>query len=358
MANALSSSIGRRPPRGRSGVVQSADPGHPEKSFMGYLKALKDRDYKTVETVYKTAMSENSGKVGGYIVPQDYTTLILETIAEESFIYPRATIWPMASKDTICPKVDVETAQAAGTPPYFGGVLFSWGSEQAPPETEPSFTSLNLTAWDLLGQAVVSNLWVQDVGPAGEQALISLFAKAAAWMMEYAFLQGQGSALKMPTGIVNANATILVNRGTSGHIGVSDMSNMAAKMLPFGWRTAIWACHPSALADLTKITGFISNESPAGAEPGCIGTLLTRPVFVTDKLPALGTKGDLVFFDPRLYVIGDRQQVVIDVSDQVLFQTYQTVYRIWLRMDGKPWLDSPVTLADGTQTASGYVALN
>jgi HK97 family phage major capsid protein len=307
--------------------------------------------------VTKTAMSEDSGQGGGYLVPLEYSIELLKVVAEESFIFPRARQIPMAAAETLCPVVSATQAQAAGTAPYFGGALFTWGSSQAPSETEPTFRQLSLKAWDLLGYSVASNQLLADVSDEGEDALVRVFGQAASWYSEYAFLQGTGSARQMPQGVVNAPAALKVSRASPGTIGVADVANLATGLLPYCWRHAVWACHPSALTKIMQIGSFFLNGDPDLADGGMAGMLVGRPVFVTDKLPALGSAGDLVFFDPSLYVIGLRQEVLVDVSTHANFATNQTVFRVWLRLDGRPQLDGVVTLADGTKTASAYVVL-
>jgi len=322
-------------------------------------------------------MSVVSGSTGGYLVPIDFTDALLEAIVEESFIFPRATVIPTYSTETQAPRPNVETAPTArGVSPMFGGVQFRWGMEDAPVQTEPTFRMDTLTAWDLLGDAVVSNQWLQDAGAIqatessprpeanpllkAEHYLIRLFGKAAAWTAEYAFLQGLGAAQQMPLGIVNCPARHLVSRAGANAIVIADVANMAARLLPRSWGKAVWAAHPLAMAQIAQIASYQANQpvnwKDVGVSPA--GVLLSIPLFVTDKLPALGNRGDLVLFDPSLYVIGQRAEVVVDVSPDVLFLTNQTVYRIWLRLDGKPWFSSTVTLPDTTTVVSPYVVLN
>jgi HK97 family phage major capsid protein len=91
------------------------------------------------------------------------------------------------------------------------------------------------------------------------------------------------------------------------------------------------------------------------------GFLMNRPLFVTDKLPALGTKGDLMFFDPYLYVVADRQQVLIDTSiyDPNVFTKNQTMFRVWLRMGGRPMLANQITDPNlDSNKLSPYVVLD
>ena len=77
-----------------------------------------------------------------------------------------------------------------------------------------------------------------------------------------------------------------------------------------------------------------------------------------EKLPALGTLGDLMLIDPSLYVIGDRQMLEIAASEHVNFLKNQMTWRVVERIDGQPWMDKPITLQDASSQVSPFVALN
>ena len=370
-------------------LVRGANPRCPERKQYACQKEL-EKSYGTGRVVVKAgggwqpvekvAMAEMNGLTGGYLLPQDYSDALLETVAEESFIYPRANVIPMYAADMQAPRVNIETAPtSAGISPFFGGVNFRWGAEDVPVETEPTFRMTNFHAWDLLGYAVVSNQWLQDAGAIqlteaaerpeadpllkAEHYLIRLFGKAAAWQAEHAFFQGLGSGLQMPLGILNSPATRLIARAGAGAIAVADVANMAGGFLPYSWGhgKSIWAVSPTALAKVQILAQYQVNVSPVETNrmtPRPLGFLTSLPMFVTEKLPPLGNKGDLVLFDPSLYVIAQRMEVVVDVSPDDLFQTNQTVYRIWMRLDGKPEFSNSITLQDTSTVVSPYVVLN
>jgi HK97 family phage major capsid protein len=86
--------------------------------------------------------------------------------------------------------------------------------------------------------------------------------------------------------------------------------------------------------------------------------MLGLPVNITEKLPALGTKGDLMLIDPSLYVIGDRMMLEIAASEHVNFLKNQMTWRFVQRVDGRPWLESAITLQDAATQVSPFVALN
>lgn len=382
MAVALGSNASRESnaPRRKSfidylNLIRGADPRCPERNQYACQKVL-EKDYGA-GYVEKAAMSGLSGMTGGYLLPIDYSDRLLETIAEESFIFPRAKVIPMFSAEMQAPRVDVETApSAAGVSSLFGGLRFRWGMENVPQETEPTFRQGTFRAWDLLGYCTVSNQWLQDAGAVqrtaearrpeadpllkAEHYLLRLFGRAAAWYAEFAFLQGTGSAQQMPLGILNAPGSFVITRATTGVIAIADIVAMTSALLPYSWSNAIWATSPTALAQIQSLSQYFINIELGGMHeltPKPCGALSTRPLFVTDKLPPLGATGDLILFDPSLYIIAMLQDVVVDVSPDTLFQTNQTVYRIWLRLDGMPMNSNTITLQDTTTKVSPFVVL-
>lgn len=353
---------------------KEATPVQTRKTFTGFIQAiwksksatLSERTYyrNVLEKEYgsryvtKTAMQEASGTLGGYLVPQQLALDLLKSLAEKSFIYPRALVVGMTTKELLLPTLDTQTTPVSGQSPFQGGMAFQWQETEGDTldEDTPSFGQNVVTAWDLTGICPMSNQFLADAGPESEAALVELFARGASWQAEYSFLRGTGSANLMPLGMLNSQACVNVARAVANQIAAADIASMAAAMIPEGWRNAIWACSPSALAQIVKLSNYQLSQGPTGGEGGLAGFLVSRPLYITEKLPALGSTGDLMFFDPSMYVIGNRQEVVVDVDPHQLFQNNQTQFRVWLRIGGQPWLTKSVTLADGS-TASSIVAL-
>lgn len=340
------------------------------KSFRRLLNAVAGSDLTMVERlggrytqVEKSSLGETSGASGGYIVPVEYSTKLLIPLVERSLIYPRALVIPMAATEIRAPMLNATSSQASGTAPFFGGLLFKWGMDGSMTitnnQSEPTFREQTLRAWDLTGYGVMSNQWLDDSGPDGDARLIDLLGKAAAWYAEYAFFNGLGTSASMPLGILNAPCRYEVTRAGAGAISHVDIANMASRLLPMSWASAIWVCSPPALAKIEQVTGYTPNMARNGEFDSCCGYLSNHPLYVSDKLPALGSTGDLVLIDPSLYVIGDRAEVIVDISKEVpnYFQKNQAVYRVWLRLDGKPVLNGKVTLPQSSQEVSSIVVL-
>jgi HK97 family phage major capsid protein len=298
---------------------------------------------------------------GGYTVPPEFYQQLQQIMAEEAFIRPRAFVVPMGSATMYMPYLDVTTVQSAGVSPFFGGVQMTWTAEGATrTETEPQFKQMELKAWELSGSSVSSNVLLQDSVAGLEKFLLTLFAKAIAWFEEYAFLAGNGAG--KPQGMKDCAAAIAVNRNTASHVYFPDVATMWSKLLPISWNRAIWVFSPSVVTDLLQLKDGANRAIFISIDQGITRTptwsLLGRPAFPTEKVPALGTKGDLMLLDPSFYVIGDRMQIEVAASEHVNFLRNQTTWRVVERVDGQPWLSAPVTLQDGSSQVSPFVVLN
>jgi hypothetical protein len=94
------------------------------------------------------------------------------------------------------------------------------------------------------------------------------------------------------------------------------------------------------LVDASGRVTYIPNVGSGygDAEARQMGQLLLfgRPVLFTEKLPALGTAGDVLLCDFSKYIVADTGTLEIAASDQYAFNTNQITFRIIQRVDGQP----------------------
>lgn len=382
----LSKGAGGRKPRAIGwgpDLVKMVGANIPESKFKGNDAELEKSGWFSVTKaanegvrlpngeVRKTAMAEGSGITGGYLVPPQYQAELLTIAAEDAFIEPAAKVVPMASRTMQWPMLDITTAQATGTSPYFGGVLAQWQPEAATiDETEPQFKMTDWTAWDLVLYSVSSYQLLMDNGIGLDALLTQLFAQAITWYKEYAFINGRGAGNSMPLGILNAPATYTQTRTTSSQFKLADASAMLSRLQVRSWDSAMWIMHPSVIPQLIQMTNGATNApflvwiNPTGSgDDGPAARKLPKaflnglPIHFTEKAPTLGTTGDVMLVDWSQYVIGNRLEYQIDVSKDYLFRTNQLAWRVIARCDGKPWLNSYITDAAGW-VSSPFVALS
>lgn len=335
--------------------------------------------------VRKVALAEGSGVTGGYTVPPQFMNELLTIAAEDGFIEQKAKVIPMNSRTAQWPMLDITTAQSTGTSPYFGGILAQWQPEAASiNESEPQFRLTDWTAWDLVLYAVSSNQLLADNGIGLDALLTQLFGQAITWYKEFAFLQGSGAGATMPLGVLNAPATLAVSRLVANRFLMADAAAMMARLQVRSWDDACWIVHQSVLPQLILMvdggsaagafgtgasTSYVGGNRlawlpPMGADgKGPAGVKLPQaflnglPLYVTEKLPQLGSRGSVMLVDWSRYVIGQRLDLQIDVSPHFLFRNNQLAWRVIARCDGKPWLNNVITDQSGW-TVSPFVILN
>lgn len=320
----------------------------------------------------KVALATNDGTVGGYIVPPEFMSELLALQEEDAIVESRAQVIPMNSRTMTFPILDQATDYATGTSPYFGGVQAYWQPEaDTITQTNPQFRQTEWTAWDLVMYMLSSNQLLADNDIGLDALLTQLFSKACVWYKEYAFLNGTGTGSKMPIGVLNAPCAIVQTRATSNEINFADLAGMMSRLLPNSWDTAVWMAHPSTLPQFVQMVDNSTNSqlvylNPMHSGPDAGGPATGKlpkallnglPLFFTEKLPQLGTKGDLILCDWGQYIIGQRLEYQLDMSTHTNFLQNQTAWRMTARCDGKPWLSDSVHDAAGWDS-SPFVILN
>jgi HK97 family phage major capsid protein len=324
----------------------------------------------------KAALAESSGVAGGYTVPPVFLAQLMAWAVEESLVQSRATKYPLESRTLQIPSLDQVTKQGAGNSNLLGGVIASWTSEAATrSETEPIFKQTTLTAWELSFISIASNTLLQDNAIGMDTWLTQLFSKAIAWYTDYAFFQGDG--VGKPLGILNSAANIQVTRKDSSHFRFQDVGNMLAKLYwPMRADNDIaWVMHQSVIADLFALSDYTGSTAgtgrlvfqpfnqgaqeaiPQSAGVQSAGYLAGYPVLITEKVPALGTAGDVNLIHFPSYVLGQRMELELAVSPHYKFANNQLTWRAVWRGDGTSWLQGAITLADGTKSVSPFISL-
>src|SRR5207245_10018029 len=139
-------------------------------------------------------------------------------------------------------------------------------------------------------------------------------------------------------------ACINPTRNTASTVNYVDIATLSAKLLPGSINRAVWVISPTVIPQLLQLQDganraiFISIDQGAVKPP--IWKLLGLPVQITEMVPPLGTKGDVMLIDCSNYVIGDRMALEVAASEHVNFLKNQMTWRFVQRVDGQPWMIS------------------
>jgi HK97 family phage major capsid protein len=326
-------------------------------SFGDFLVKARTND-TGLRDMTRKALSEGTGADGGYLVPEEFMAEIQRVQLEESVVRANgARVINMNSNIMRIPALNM-ASNASGA--MFGGIATQWSGEaESITASAPKFKSIQLEAKKLVGYVESSDELTNDSIVSMGGLLQDLFAQTIGFEEDSAFLTGNGVA--KPLGILNAPATVAVTRTTASKVGTVDLIAMLARFYRKGGQP-VWIINQTVLPEIYKLKDENSNYILApGFNASISGALPTTiygiPVIVSEKLPALGTSGDIMLADMRYYLIGDRQRVTVDESIHVKFSTDEKSWRFVTRVDGQPWIDSAITPRAGGSTLSPFVKL-
>ncbi len=337
-------------------------------SFGDFLTALSQAPQLYDPRLRLRAGGQNEGipSDGGFFVPTEYAAKILDAALEGEVVRPRAQIWGMKSETLKVPGLDAKT-HANQT--LFGGITSQWS---APENTDQSVQTaktrlVQLTAHKNFILSQISNELLADSDSVGFEAYFSSSLIAGMrWFMDFSFLQGNGAG--KPLGALKDPALIVVPKQSgqaSATIVYENVAGMIGKLHPACFANSVWVVHVSALPQLLQMQLVVKNvagtENVGGSAVPIFSTenftMLTRPVILTEKLPVLGSQGDVLLADFSQYAVGLRRDVTLEKSPQAGFTSDSTFYRSIVRVDGQGTWSGPLTLADGTTTVSWAVTL-
>lgn len=341
-----------------------------EDDFTGTVDFLRSVWHKNTDPTNVAKLAQLRAKItnafgstvpsdGGFLIPEQLRANLLSIALEQMVVRPRATVIPMDSLRVPFPILDSTTNVGS----VFGGMIAYWTEESvALTESAPKFGKVMLEAQKLTGFSALPNELLQD-------SIISLVALVEEkWPQALAFFEDlgfhSGTGVGEPLGYLGNPATVVVAK-ESGQPAATlvweNLLEMYARLLPSSLARSVWFYTPAALRQLgTMALSVGTGGAPVWLNNGVDGPparILGQPAYPCEKLSALGTQGDLTFVDLSYYMIGDRQMMQIESSEHYLFGSDKTAFRIIQRVDGRPWIQSAITPANGGPTLSPFVEL-
>jgi len=300
-----------------------------------------------------------SGADGGYLVPPEFSTTIVQTAynQNDSFV-PMTDNTPVSGNSMTFP-VD-ET-----TPWGNSGIKAYWTDEAgASTESKGEFYPATLRLKKLTALVPITEEMMADA-PALGAYIQAKVPEAIAFKTNEALWSGSGAG--KPKGFYTSSGLLVSVAKESGQaadtIVALNLSKMRARMSARSYRRAIWHINNDCLPQLdalvfatTATNGQIYN--PNGGRFG-YGTILGRDVMVTDFNETVGDKGDIVLADWGMYrTITKSGGVETATSMHFWFDRGITAFRTTFRIDGQPSIAAPVTPNKGSATLSPIVTLD
>jgi HK97 family phage major capsid protein len=310
----------------------------------------------------KNAMSSTDPSLGGFLIPEEFRATLMEVALEASVVRPRASVIPMNTLRASMPMLDVTSNQTS----VYGGIVGYWTEEGASlTQSQPRFGQVSLEAKKLTAYTEIPNELIDDSAISVDGFVTSRFPKAVANFEDRAFMAGTG--VGEPLGALNPLNSAMVTQAAEAGQGTAtilweNIIKMYSRMLPDSLARAVWLVPPAAFPELATMALNVGTGGSAiwlnNGVQGPPMTILGRPVIVTEKVPNLGTLGDIAFVDFDYYLIGDRMAMSAMASPHYRFANDITAYRIIVRVDGRPWLQSAITPQNGGPALSPFVQLS
>lgn len=270
---------------------------------------------------------------GGYLVPDEFERTLIKKLESENVMRQLATVIQTGSGIREIPvEADYGTAQ--------------WlGENAAFTESDAQFSQVTLSAFKLGTIIKVSEELLTDSAFNIDDYVTSAFARRFARAEEAAFVNGDG--VGKPTGLIGS--AMVGKIGPTGQVGsvtTDDIIDLYHALKRPYRRNATWLLADSTAKAIRKLkdsTGqFIWQP---GLQAGQPDTLLSRPVAISDDVPAMAANAkSIAFGDLSYYWIADRQGRTMQRLVELYAATGQVGFRMYQRVDGKLILSEAVVV--------------
>jgi HK97 family phage major capsid protein len=301
----------------------------------------------------RASIGETVPSEGGFAVPMQFVERALNEDLLDTVLLQLCDRQVMTTNAMTCPAF-VDNSHSATAPFGITWTMIaeagSWGTLQGTP-----FRSMELNAHKAGALFLVSNEWLADTSSGIRQRLENIWRSSLRWFIEDLLWVGTGAG--QPLGALVGDGALSIPKETGQAkdcIITENVVKMWSRLRPGSHARAIWACNASCFPNLATLSlsvgtggapvSLLQPFSIAGAPSTAI---LGRPLYISEHLPAIGDAGDLVLCDPTLYLLGDRQQIILDVSPHVRFESDQTVFRASARLDAQPIYSEVLTPKNG-----------
>lgn len=302
-----------------------------------------------------TVGTESSGADGGFLIPPGFSSNLWTLSLEEQALLPLTDRLPISGNSMSIPKDET-------TPWGSTGVRAYWqGEATAGTATKPVFGRTELKLKKLMALVPMSDELMADAMALGAY-LGPNMSRSIRWKTDEAILFGVGAGV--PLGALIGAAVVTQDKEsgqTAATFNVTNASKMIARLLPGSYGRAVWLVNNDVLPQLFTMTlGQVPVYLPAseGAKQNPYGTLMGRPVIVTQHAKSVGTQGDVSLVDLSQYQsIEGAGGIQTATSMHLYFDADAVAFRATFRVDGQPKLAAPVSPANGSNTLSPFVQL-
>ncbi|TGY87348.1 phage major capsid protein [Marinicauda algicola] len=297
---------------------------------------------------------EAGGDAGeGYLVPPQFREEIYDLVFSEPDIFTMVDTEPTRSNH-------VKMIRDETTPWGSTGITANWRAEGTQMSADKlAQKEVGVDLHELYVFALATEELLEDAPRLGDR-LTRKAADAIRWKASDAVVYGNG--VGKPEGYFES-AALVTQAKESGQsadtITAANVLKMYARQL--NPARSVWLANVDILPQLGTMTigdqpVWTPPSSGITGAPG--GFILGRPLIFTEHAKTLGDKGDLHFVDLMGYYSPQKAGGIRFADSLHLYFDYNMrAFRWTFRMGGRPYLSSPVSPANGSNTKSHFVVL-
>lgn len=271
------------------------------------------------------ALQIGTDSEGGFLVPDEYETTLVEALEEENIFRKLAHVISTSSGDR---KIPVVASKGSA----------SWVDEEGTiPDSDDAFSQVSIGAYKLGTLIKVSNELLNDNVFNLESYISKEFARRIGAKEEDAFFNGNGTG--KPVGIFNATggAEIGVTAASATAITADEIIDLFYSLKAPYRKKAVWILNDATIKTIRKLKDNNGNYlwQPA-LTAGTPDTILGRPVYTSSYVPTIAAGAKTIAFgDFSYYWIADRAGRNFKKLSELYAANDQTGFVATQRVDGK-----------------------
>ena len=286
-----------------------------------FWKAMKNKNSFDVQN----ALQVGTDSEGGYLVPDEFESTLVEALQEENIFRQLATIITTSSGDRKIPVVATK-----GTA--------SWVDEEgAIPEADDAFGQVSIGAYKLATMIKVSEELLNDSVFNLEQYIAKEFGRRIGAKEEEAFFVGDGTG--KPTGIFNATggAGVGITTASATAITIDEIMDLFYSLKSPYRKNAVFVTNDATVKAIRKLKDgngqYLWQPSLTAGQPD---TILNRPLKTSTYVPAIASAAKTIAFgDFSYYWVADRQGRSFQRLNELYAVNGQVGFKATQRVDGK-----------------------
>ncbi|WP_044294498.1 phage major capsid protein [Robinsoniella peoriensis] len=296
-----------------------------------FWNSMRKKNYFDINN----ALQIGTDSEGGYLVPDEFESTLVEALEEENVFRALATVIQTSSGDRKIPVVATKGEA-------------SWIDEEGSiPESDDIFGQVSIGAYKVATMIKVSDELLNDSVFNLEAYISKEFGRRIGAKEEESFFVGDGTG--KPTGIFNATGGAADGVTTTGAaITFDDVMDLYYAVKSAYRKKAVWVLNDTTVKAIRKLKdgngNYIWQPSLQAGQPDMI---LNRPYQTSSYVPELAAgKKVMAFGDFSYYWIADRQGRSFKRLNELFAATGQVGFLASQRVDGKLILSEAIkTLA-------------